>query len=265
VSERFDKIEIQGCALEFQWLGPPPSAQAPTLVFLHEGLGCVQMWRDFPQHLAAVTGLGALNYSRAGYGGSDAAILPRRSDYMHDEAQKVLPQVLDAFGIESAILVGHSDGGSIALIHAGSERSARVKAMVLLAPHVFVESLTVASISEAAVLYRSTNLSERLARYHGDSVDQTFWGWNDIWLHDHFLQWNIEQYLSEITAPVLMLQGEDDQYGTSAQLQAIESGVGGPTECHLLVDCAHSVFRDQPEATLSFCRDFLAPFNASSL
>ncbi|HCX88089.1 MAG TPA: alpha/beta hydrolase [Gammaproteobacteria bacterium] len=257
MSQHTDKIRIQGCALEFQWLGPSPSAQAPTLVFLHEGLGCVQMWRDFPQQLAAVTGLGALNYSRAGYGGSDAAVLPRRSDYMHDEAQKVLPQVLDTFGIKSAILVGHSDGGSIALIHAGSEVGTRIKAMILLAPHVFVEPLSVASISEAAELYRSTDLSERLARYHGDSVDQTFWGWNDIWLHTHFRQWNIEHYLPKITVPVLMLQGDKDQYGTLAQLRAIESGVRGPTQRQLFADCGHSVYRDQPDATLSACCAFL--------
>lgn len=261
--EHTSKIEIQGCTLEYQWLGPSPSAQAPTLVFLHEGLGCVQMWRDFPRQLTAVTGLGALNYSRVGYGRSDAAVLPRRCDYMHDEAQQALPQVLDAFNIESAILVGHSDGGSIALIHAGSESGTRVKALILLAPHVFVEALSIASISEAAKLYRSTDLPERLARYHGESVDQTFWGWNDIWLHQDFRQWNIEHYLPRVTVPVLLLQGENDQYGTPAQLQAIESGVRGPTERHLFSDCAHSVHREQLEATLSACSAFLVPFTTS--
>lgn len=264
MSEGIGKIEIQGCDLEYQWLGPPPSTSAPTLVFLHEGLGCVQMWRNFPEQLAGATGLGALNYSRAGYGGSNPASLPRRTDYMHNEAQQVLPEVLDAFGIQSAILVGHSDGGSISLIHAGSEVGARIKALILLAPHVFVELLTITSIREAAKLYCSTDLPERLARYHGDSVDQTFWGWNDIWLDADFRQWNIEHFLPKITAPVLMLQGDQDQYGTEAQLQAVESGVRGPCRRDIFVDCGHTVYRDQPDVTLAACCRFLQSFSLCS-
>ncbi|MBT6732645.1 MAG: alpha/beta fold hydrolase, partial [Acidiferrobacteraceae bacterium] len=166
-------VQIDGDLLECQWQAPDGSA--PTLVYLHEGLGCVRMWRDFPCHLAAQTGLGLLNYSRSGYGGSSAAVLPRQADYMHHEAMVVLPQVLEAFDIRSAVLVGHSDGGSIAIIHAGSERADRVKGLILMAPHVFVEPLSIESIRQAAKLYRTTDLPEKLSRYHSPCVDSTFW------------------------------------------------------------------------------------------
>jgi len=248
-------VQIDGDLLECQWQAPDGSA--PTLVYLHEGLGCVRMWRDFPCHLAAQTGLGLLNYSRSGYGGSSAAVLPRQADYMHHEAMVVLPQVLEAFDIRSAVLVGHSDGGSIAIIHAGSERADRVKGLILMAPHVFVEPLSIESIRQAAKLYRTTDLPEKLSRYHGRCVDSTFWGWNDIWLHEDFRAWNIESYLPDINVPVLLLQGVQDQYGTLAQLEAIESQVSGFSESHLIQDCGHAPYRDQSETVLKFCRRFI--------
>ena len=256
-ADRSGMLEVDGCTLEFEWQGPQPSVSAPALVFLHEGLGCVRMWRDFPEQLAAATGLSALNYSRAGYGNSGPADLPRQPDYMHHEALVVLPKLLDAFAINSAILVGHSDGGSIAIIHTGSESNDRIKGLALLAPHVFVEPLSVKSIAQAAELYRTTELSNKLSRYHGSSVSETFWGWNDIWLHEDFFHWNIEQYLPAITAPILLLQGRDDQYGTVAQLEAIESQVAGRVQRHMLDDCAHSPHQDQPAAVLAACTAFL--------
>jgi len=248
-------VQIDGDLLECQWQAPGGSA--PTLVFLHEGLGCVQMWRDFPYQLAAQTGLGMLNYSRSGYGGSSPAVLPRQADYMHHEAIVVLPQVLEAFDIQSAVVVGHSDGGSIAIIHAGSETASQIKGLILLAPHVFVEPLSIESIAQAAKLYRTTDLPDKLSRYHGPSVDNTFWGWNDIWLHEDFRNWNIESYLPDINVPVLLLQGAQDQYGTLAQLKAIESQVSGLSESHLIQDCGHAPHRDQSKAVLKLCGRFI--------
>lgn len=198
-----------------------------------------------------------LNYSRSGYGESSAAVLPRQPDYMHHEAMVVLPQVLEAFDIRSAVLVGHSDGGSIAIIHAGSENADRIKGLILMAPHVFVESLSIDSIMQAAKLYRTTDLPEKLSRYHSPCVDSTFWGWNDIWLHEDFRTWNIESYLPSINVPVLLLQGVQDQYGTLAQLEAIESQVSGFSESHLIEDCGHAPYRDQSEVVLKFCSQFI--------
>ena len=248
-------VQIDGDLLECQWQAPGGSA--PTLVFLHEGLGCVRMWRDFPCHLATQTGLGMLNYSRSGYGESSTAVLPRQPDYMHHEAMVVLPKVLEAFDIRSAVLVGHSDGGSIAIIHAGSENADRVKGLILMAPHVFVEPLSIESIRQTAKLYRTIDLPEKLSRYHSPCVDSTFWGWNDIWLHEDFRNWNIESYLPNINVPMLLLQGVQDQYGTLAQLEAIESQVSGFSESHLIQDCGHAPYRDQCEAVLKFCSRFI--------
>jgi pimeloyl-ACP methyl ester carboxylesterase len=245
-----------GRRLEYAWHGPRPES-APTLVLLHEGLGSVSMWRDFPARLAEVTGLGALVYSRAGYGGSDPVPLPRPLTFMHEEALEVLPAVLDAAGVREAVLVGHSDGGSIALIHAGGGPGARVRALLLEAPHVFCEELSVRSIAEAATRYRQGDLRRALERHHGANVDVAFWGWNGAWLDPGFRDWNIESYLGGVRAPVLVLQGERDEYGTLRQLEAIAAGCGGPVERLVLADCGHSPHRDQPEAVLSAMAAFL--------
>ena len=235
---------------------PARSATAPTLLLLHEGLGSLAMWRDFPARLAAATGAATLVYSRLGYGKSDRLAAPRRVDYMHEEALETLPALRGALGIADPILVGHSDGASIALIHAGAGRWP-MRGLILEAPHVFVEDVSIASIAAAREAYATTDLRARLARYH-DDVDGAFRGWNDIWLDPAFRRWNIESYLSAIDCPTLVIQGEDDEYGTTAQLDAIAAKIGGPAETLLLPDCKHSPHRDQPEATLAAMARFVA-------
>jgi pimeloyl-ACP methyl ester carboxylesterase len=271
-------LKISDLQLECLWYGPEP-AEAPTLVFLHEGLGCVAMWRDFPQRVAAATGYGALVYSRGGYGKSDLAQSPRSVRFMHDEALLTLPQVLDALEIRKAILVGHSDGGSIAIIYAGGIVDRRVRGLILEAPHVFVEEVGLKSIRQIAEEYRASaselvarrtpanhsqsagapmlsDLKKRLARYHGENVDATFWGWNDVWLNPEFESWNIEEYLPKIRVPVLLIQGEDDQYGTPAQVRAIEAGCQGTVQTLLVPGCGHSPHLDQPGLTLEAMKKF---------
>ncbi len=240
--------------LEFVRLAGNPGA--PTLVFLHEGLGSVAMWRDFPQRVATATGHPALVYSRAGYGRSSPLTQARRSDYMHTEALAVLPALLDRLAIERPILVGHSDGASIALIHAGAGVRA-VRAIAAIAPHVFVEELSVSSIARAKSNYDRGDLRPRLARHHAD-VDSAFRGWNDIWLAPEFRDWNIESLLTGIACPVLLIQGEDDEYGTLAQVDAIQRQVEGPVERVVLAACGHAPQRDQPEATLAALARFIA-------
>lgn len=243
------RLDAGGVQLEYVWTGPSPD-ETPTLVFLHEGLGCAALWKDFPERVAEATGLGVMAYSRRGYGRSDPVEAPRPLTYMHDEGLQVLPRVLDAAGIQSAILVGHSDGASIALIHAGGRRDPRVRGLVLMAPHVFNEELSVRSIRAAREAYEHGGLRAQLARWHGDNVDGAFWGWNRAWLDPGFLEWNIEEFLPGIEIPCLLIQGEDDQYGTAKQVEAIEHGVAGPVELMMLPDCRHAVYRDQPAATL---------------
>lgn len=249
-------LEAGGHRLEYAWIGPGP-AQAPTVVFLHEGLGSVAMWRDFPARVATATGCGALVYSRLGYGKSEALAGSRPVRYMHDEGLVTLPAVLAAFDVRDAILLGHSDGGSIALIHAGSGEAAAVRGVITLAAHVFNEEVSVKSIAAARTAYETAGLKERLARYH-DDVEGAFRGWNDIWLHPDFRHWNIEEYLPGIRCPVLAIQGKDDEYGTDRQVAAIAAGVAGPVETLMLPACGHSPHRDQPDATLAAVRDFIA-------
>jgi len=254
-----DPLVVGGHRLEVAWHGPPPGA-APTLVFLHEGLGGVSAWRDFPARVAAATGMGALVYSRLGYGGSDPAPLPRPLSYMHDEALAALPEVLDVAGIRECVLFGHSDGGSIALVFAGSglPQSKRVLSLVLEAPHVFVEDVSVTSIAAARVAYETGDLRSRLARHHGANVDGAFRGWNDAWLDPAFRRWNIEEYLPRVRVPLLVIQGEDDAYGTLAQVDAIERGVSGPVTRLVLPRSGHAPHRDRPEEVLSAVTAFVA-------
>lgn len=247
-------IDVAGHRLECVRIGGAKTA--PTLVFLHEGLGSVALWKDFPARVAAATGCPALVYSRAGYGRSSPAALPRAPDYMHVEALTVLPALLDRLGIEEPILVGHSDGASIALLHAGSSKRP-VRALVALAPHVFVEDMSIASIDEVRRQYETTDLREKLARRHADP-DAAFRGWNDIWLAPTFRRWNIEGCLPGVRCPLLLIQGRDDEYGSAAQLDAIERQVGGTVARLELADCRHSPHRDQPEATLAAIVDFVA-------
>lgn len=253
---RVPHLRAAGRRLEYAWHGPGPE-RAPTLVFLHEGLGSVSTWRDFPARLAEATGCGALVYSRAGYGGSDPVELPRPLRFMHDEALLSLPEVLRAQGVRDAVLVGHSDGASIALIHAGGVKAALVRALVLEAPHVFCEDLSVRSIEAAAVSYLSGDLRRALERHHGSNVDVAFWGWNGAWLDPGFRSWNLEEYLPGIGVPVLLIQGQGDEYGTLRQLDAIERGCRGTVERIVLDDCGHAPHRDQPERTLAAMARFV--------
>jgi len=231
--------------IETVWIGEP----APrALVFLHEGLGSVAQWRDTPAEIARLTGLPALVYSREGYGHSSPVAVPRPLTYMHDEAAKIPP-------VDEPILVGHSDGASIAIIAAG-EGLVKPRALVLIAPHVFVEDLSVASIAAAAEAYRHGDLRARLAKYH-DDVDGAFWGWNRAWLDPGFRTWNLEAYLPRITAPTLVVQGTADQYGTLAQVRAIERQLAGPVETMLVAGAGHAPFRDQPAAVHARIAEFV--------
>jgi len=231
-------VQVGGHRLEVMCIDAVRRDAPGTLVFLHEGLGSNALWKDFPARVAQVTGCGAVIYSRYGYGRSDRLTSPREVDYMHREALEVLPEVLERLAIRNPVLIGHSDGASIALIHAGAH-AGPVRAVVAMAPHVFVEDVTVRSIAEAKAAFEVTDLRQRLGRYH-DHVDSAFRGWNDIWLHPDFRRWNIEAYLPGVACPVLLIQGEDDQYGTAAQVEAIARQVSGPARILMLPGCAHS-------------------------
>jgi pimeloyl-ACP methyl ester carboxylesterase len=246
-------LTVQGHSLEVQRI-PGRSPHGSELVFLHEGLGSVSHWKNFPARVAEATGCPVTVYSRYGCGNSDLLTEPRAVSYMHDEGLYALPDLLAELQIENPILVGHSDGGSIALIHAGAHD--RVRGLVLLAPHVFVEDLSVASIAEAKTKFATTDLAEKLSRHHRDAAG-TFWGWNNIWLHPDFRRWNIEEYLPRITCPILAIQGVDDRYGTMAQVQAIARQSGGPVEILALAECRHSPQRDQPDAVLAAIAKFV--------
>jgi pimeloyl-ACP methyl ester carboxylesterase len=229
----------------------------PPLVFLHEGLGSIAQWRSFPDDVRRGSGGPAtVVYSRHGYGSSAVVEHARTPDYMHHEADVVLPELLVELGVERPVLVGHSDGASIALLYAGAGRA--VGGLVLLAPHVFVEDRSIAGIEAARVAFTETDLAERLARYH-DDAESTFRGWNDVWLSPAFRSWNIEDRLSPIDCPVLLVQGADDQYGSLAQLDAIEHGVAGPCERIVLPGVGHSPHLEAPEPTrdavVAFIRD----------
>ncbi|GGK37829.1 hydrolase [Deinococcus malanensis] len=248
-------LQVGGQQLEYIWHGPPPS-QAPTLVFLHEGLGSLRLWRDFPQALSTATGCGALVYSRAGYGNSSPAPLPRPVTYLHHEAQDVLPQVLARCGVRECVLVGHSDGGSIALIYAGSVAQPGLLGVITEAAHVFVEDVTLRGVQAAREAYQSGDLRARLARHHAQ-VDVAFGGWNDTWLSPAFRDWNLEKFLPGVRVPLLALQGKDDEYGTPAQVQAIVSQAAGPAEGHLLPECGHTPHREARETVLDAMTAFV--------
>jgi pimeloyl-ACP methyl ester carboxylesterase len=249
-------IPILGRQIEIVHLASAhPRPDAPAMLFLHEGLGSVTMWRDFPQRVSDATGCEAIVFSRTGYGRSEAIDAPRTVRYMHDEALVVLPSLIDALKLERPFLFGHSDGGSIALIHAGAARQ-ELSGVIAMAPHVLVEDVSVASIAAAKATYETTDLRERLARYH-QNVDSAFWGWNDIWLHPDFRTWNIEAYLPAISCPLLAIQGEDDEYGSMAQVNLIAQGAPD-VDLVKLADCRHSPHKDQPEAVIAAVADFVA-------
>ena len=244
-----------GRSLAYEWVGAE-TGDRPTLVFLHEGLGSIRQWRDFPAQVAAATGCRALVYDRYGYGQSDVLQEPRRTvRFMHDEALVALPELLEKTGIENPILVGHSDGASIALIHAGAGYP--VRGVVAMAPHVFIEPICLSSIRKAAQTFESTDLPARLGRYHRD-VRKTFYGWADVWRDPQFEGWDIRaDYLPGIRCPVLAIQGTDDEYGTMEQLEEIARRVKGPCELLQLPGCGHAPFRDRPESVLKAVTRFV--------
>ena len=249
-------LDIGAQRLEYRMIGPRPDA-APTVVLLHEGLGCVGLWGDFPEKLQKATGCGVFVYSRAGYGKSSPVKLPRPLTYMHDEARDTLPKLLDAIGFQRGLLIGHSDGASIAAIYAGSHQDHRVGGLTLIAPHFFTEDPGIASIAEAKKAYDSGDLKPRLAKWHAD-VDNAFRGWNEAWLDPQFRDWDITEFLAYIRVPLLIVQGEDDQYGTVKQIEVAEQECYCPVEVALLKGVKHSPQREAPEATLKAMTDFAA-------
>ena len=250
-------LVVGGHRLECEWIGDP-SEKAP-LVFLHEGLGSVELWRAFPRAVVEASGRRALTYSRYGNGWSAPLTAARTIDYMHEEAL-VLAQLVEKNVGSQPILVGHSDGASIAIIYAG--RSNPVGGMVLIAPHVFVETITYQSIDALRTSFPGSEMAKKMGKYHRDP-ERTFWGWNDIWLDPAFQRWNLEEFLAAITCPVLLVQGDADEFGTMKQLDAIESGVRGPVERLVVPDAGHAPHLDEPELVVMATASFLARFAGS--
>ncbi len=244
-----------GKTLECQCFGPSP-AEASTIVLLHEGLGCLALWRDFPQRLAEATGKGVFVWSRAGYGKSDPADLPRPLDYMTREAVEVLPGLLETIGFRSGVLMGHSDGATIAAIYAGSIEDHRVRGLILMAPHFFTEEMGLAEIAQARVAFETGDLREKMMKYH-DDPDNTFRGWNDAWLHPEFAKWDVSEVIDYLRIPTLAIQGRDDQYGTLAQIEEIETRSYAPVDTLILDGCRHAPHAEQPEAVLAAVAEFL--------
>lgn len=248
-------LVVDNNAFEIQWHWHGKKNR-PVLVFLHEGLGCVQMWKTFPERLAKESGCNAFVFSRLGYGRSGTCNLPWKTNFMHTQALAVLPKILKAAGIQKHILIGHSDGGSIALIFGGSSNAGRLMGIITEAAHVFCEPVTLASIRAARHAYLTGDLKEKLFRYHGANTDTAFQGWNDAWLHPKFVHWNITKYLCRIQVPVLAIQGKNDPYGTPAQLFAIKKGV---KNCNIkqITDCGHAPHHEQPKLVLAHMADFI--------
>jgi len=247
-------LSIGGFDLEYRMIGPQPS-QAPTIIMLHEGLGCVGLWGDFPDRLQAATGVGVLAYSRAGYGASSPVALPRPLDYMQIEALQILPELLDRIGFRRGLLLGHSDGASIAAIHAGGVADHRVRGVALIAPHFVVEDVSVEAIAQIKQDYEATALRTRLQRWHRD-VDNAFYGWNGAWLDPAFRHWDISDHLAYIRVPIALLQGEADQYGTIRQIEIARQQCYCPLEVTLLPGIGHSPQREAPDATLGVISEF---------
>jgi pimeloyl-ACP methyl ester carboxylesterase len=247
--------------IEHAWVGST-DATTPLVVFLHEGLGSVSMWRDFPQRLCQALGWRGLVYSRPGYGQSTPRPADEhwQPDFMHRQALEVLPALLAALGVDTAQrpvwLFGHSDGGSIALLH-GALRPAHTAGLVVLAPHILVEDISVASIEQARLAYLNTDLKQRLAKHHADP-DSAFWGWNNVWLSAAFRRWNIASELATLTCPVLAIQGLDDEYGTLAQIRGIRE-VAPQTQLLELPACGHSPHKDQAQAVVDAVVGWIRP------
>ena len=247
-------LHIGASDLEYRMIGPAPE-DAPTIVMLHEGLGCAGLWGDFPGRLQAATGAGVFAYSRAGYGASTKVELPRPLDYMHIEALDVLPKLLDGIGFRRGLLLGHSDGASIAAIYAGGVQDHRVRGVAMIAPHFVVEDMGLAAIEQTREAYETGGLRAKLKRWHGD-VDNTFLGWNGAWLDPKFRSWDISECLAYIRVPVAILQGTDDQYGTIRQIEIAREECYCPVDVTMIPGAGHSPHREAPEPTLNALSEF---------
>jgi pimeloyl-ACP methyl ester carboxylesterase len=254
-------LHAGGRKLEYQRVDPAPE-RAPTLVWLHEALGCTAMWKELPAELSSRTGYGSLNYSRQGHGRSQPTTATRDVDYLHHEAWTVLPEVLRIVGVHDSVLVGHSDGASIALLYA-SRQPQGLLGMVLEAPHVFVEDITLEGIRQAVAAFESKAQRDRLRRYHGSNTETVLNAWHDIWLRADFREWNIEDALPGVRCPTLIIQGEDDDYGTMNQVTAIAEQVSGPVQTLVLPGCGHiphaSHKTETIEAIVGFVSEFCVP------
>lgn len=236
--------------------GKQAKTEGPCLVFLHEGLGCIEMWKDFPDTLCAETGLPGVVYERKGYGRDAPDEGNWALDYLDTESREYLPALLEVLEIHQAVLIGHSDGGTIALLGAGYAPS-RVLGVITEAAHVFVESVTISGIRDAVYAYENKNLKKALYRYHGNNTDRVFYRWANRWLSPEFSGWNIENRLSAIKCPLLILQGEKDEYATLKQVEAIEKGVSGPRESVVIPGCGHVPHKESPERVCTIIADYI--------
>ncbi|MBT3177987.1 MAG: alpha/beta hydrolase [Desulfobacula sp.] len=246
---------INSQKIEIQWY-EQGKKNYPTLIFLHEGLGCTRMWKNFPENLSKKTKCPAFIFSRFGYGNSDPCPLPWKINFMHKEALTILPDIIKKAGIKTYILIGHSDGGSIGIILSGSRIAKGLKGLITMASHVFCEQKTLQSIHQAKKYYEQQDLKQRLEKYHGKNTENAFRGWNDVWLDSHFINWNIEKYLKKIDIPMLAIQGKNDQYGTIKQIKSIQRQVK-LVKTEMIDDCGHSPHLEQQEAVLNVMGKFI--------
>lgn len=247
-------LVVDGAQLEYACYGPAPD-QAPTLVMLHEGLGCLALWRDFPQQVADKTGMGVLVYSRLGYGQSDPAPLPKPLDFMTREAVDTLPQVLDQTNVQRCVLFGHSDGATIAAIYAGSVEDHRVRGLILMSPHFFTEPGGLAEINRLVRAFPTSDMPHRMAKYHRNP-EIAFRGWGDAWVNPAFRNWDVAEVIDYLRVPVLAIQGRDDQYGTLAQIEVIENRAYSPVDTLILDNCKHAPHLEQPDQVLDAIGEF---------
>lgn len=248
-------LRMDGVALEYACYGPSPD-QAPTIVILHEGLGCLALWRDFPQRVAERTGMGVFVYSRRGYGKSDPVDLPRPLDFMTREATEVLPVILEQIGLRRGLLLGHSDGATISAIYAGSIADHRIRGLILMAPHFFTEPPGLLEIEKAAQAFDAGPLREKLNSYHRDA-EGAFRGWADTWLNPEFREWNVADVIDYLRIPILVIQGLDDQYGTLAQISEVEDRAYSPVDRLILAGCKHAPHQEFPEQVLDGVGEFV--------
>lgn len=249
-------LNINGQSVEYACYGPPPE-DAATIIMLHEGLGCLALWRDFPSRVAKATGLGVFVYSRPGYGASGSVNLPRPLDFMTKEAVDFMPALLDAFGCRRGILMGHSDGATVSAIYAGSTEDLRIRGLILMAPHFFTEDAGLQEIAKTRTAFETGDLRTKMSKYHAD-VDGAFKGWADTWLDPGFKNWNVAEVIDYLRIPVLAIQGREDQYGSLAQVHEIEDRIYSPVDVVVLDQCRHAPHQDKPKETLAAIADYVA-------